>query len=303
MTIIFKSMFRPRAFAAYSAFWIALSCLLAVRSIMNHSLLGDPLSYTQALLSAAATSVFWMITLPGIAVLAERFPLSTEAWQKNLSLHTVFALSFILTYVIWRTALHVAVEPMRRLEGPVERVFQIYLFGSMGRSLLLYVGVVALVHAWQHYQDFKAERELSSKLQEQVAELLRDDDSPANTSAYAERFILKERGRVFAVRVSDLDWIEASGNYVTLHVGGKCHLLRETMRSMEQKLDSSRFLRVHRSAIVHLSRIREVRALGAGRYAAVLLTGTQVPLGQPGVERLERLLAQPQDLSPSKIRA
>src|SRR4051794_33634401 len=154
MTILSKPMLRHRAFVAYSAFWIALSCLLAVRSIMNHSLLGDPLSYTQALLSAAATSVFWMITLPGIAVLAERFPLSTEAWQKNLSLHTVFALSFILTYVIWRTALHVAVEPMRRLEGPVERVFQIYLFGSMGRSLLLYDGVVALVHAWQHYQDF-----------------------------------------------------------------------------------------------------------------------------------------------------
>jgi hypothetical protein len=270
---------------------------------MNHSLLGDPLSYTQALLSAAATSFFWMITLPAIAVLAERFPLSSEAWPKNLSLHTLFALSFILTYVIWRTGLHVAFEPMRRLEGPVERVFQIYLFGSMGRSLLLYVGVFALVHAWRHYQNFKAERELSSKLQEQLAELLREDNSHSSTSVYAERFILKERGRVFAVRVNDLDWIEASGNYVTLHAGERSHLLRETMRSMEQKLDSSRFLRVHRSAIVQLSRIREVRALGAGRYAAVLLTGTQVPLGQPGVEHLEHLLAHSPDLSPSRIRA
>jgi hypothetical protein len=303
MTNIFKSMLRLRPFAAYSAFWIALSYLLAVRSILNHSLLGDPLSYTQALLSAAATSFFWMITLPAIAMLADRFPLTNSAWPKNLSLQTLFALTFILTYVIWRTGLHVAVEPMRRLEGPVERVFQIYLFGSMGRSLLLYVGVLAVVHAWRQYQNFKAERELSSKLQEQLAEILRDENQQSTPSAYAERFILKERGRVFTVRVNDVDWIEASGNYVTLHAGEKSHLLRETMRSMEQKLDSSRFLRVHRSAIVQLSRIREVRVLGAGRYAVVLLSGTQVPLGQPGVERMEHLLARPADLSPSKIRA
>lgn len=260
---------------------------------MNHSLLGDPLTYRQALFAAAVACFFWMLTIPVVAALAEHFPFSSEAWPRNLPVHLVFATLFVLTYVLWRIGLDLALTSMRRLSGPLPRVFRIYLFGSMGRSLLLYIGVVALAHAWRYYRGLQAERQVSSRLQEQIAELLRDDGPPSSTaSPYAERLILKERGRIFAVQVPNLDWIEASGNYVSLHVGGKTHLLRETMRSMEQKLDPAKFIRIHRSAIVQISRIREVRTIGGGRYAVVLANGTQIPLGQPGVERLNLFLPQ-----------
>jgi hypothetical protein len=290
-------------FASYSAFWIALSFVMAVRSVMNHSLLGDPLTYSQAFFAAIATTLFWTVTLLPIAALSERFPMSGDSWLKNLSLHFLFASVFALAYVIWRTGLHFAFESMRRLDGSALHIFQVYLFGSLARSLLIYVGVVAIDHAWRYYRILQAERELSSKLQDQLAELQRDDDSPSSArSAYPERFILKERGRGFSVSVRDLDLIEGFGDYVSLHAGEKTHLLRETMRSMEQKLDSSRFVRVHRSAIVQINRVREVLTIGAGKYAVVLSTGTQVPLGQPGIERLEHLLGHSSGTALSEIR-
>jgi two-component system LytT family response regulator len=104
------------------------------------------------------------------------------------------------------------------------------------------------------------------------------------TAALAElrdrRILIKDRGRVVIVNEADVDWIEAEGDYVRVHTGGRGHLLRETMSAMADRLDPTRFARIHRSTIVNVSRIRELRPHPNREYTVVLRDGTQLKLSR-----------------------
>ena len=107
---------------------------------------------------------------------------------------------------------------------------------------------------------------------------------------YEEHFATQIGRRIVIVRVEDVDWIEANGDYVTLHAGGKSHLLRQTMGWMEGKLDPKRFLRIHRSAIVHATKIRELLSLGNREFMIRLSDGTEIKASRRYSERIERWL-------------
>ncbi|HZI56995.1 MAG TPA: LytTR family DNA-binding domain-containing protein [Verrucomicrobiae bacterium] len=109
-------------------------------------------------------------------------------------------------------------------------------------------------------------------------------------SIYDNHFAAQTGQRIVIVPVKDVDWIEANGDYVTLHAGGKSHLLRQTMRWMEDKLDPKRFLRIHRSAIVHASKIRELISLGNREFMVRLSDGTEIRASRNYSERIERWL-------------
>jgi two-component system LytT family response regulator len=112
----------------------------------------------------------------------------------------------------------------------------------------------------------------------------------ANGRRMPDRVAVRTNGRVVFVKVDDIDWIEASDNYVCLHCGKDTHVLRETMSQAESRLDSSRFLRVHRSAIVNLDRIRELQPWFRGDYRVILLDGTELTLTKTHRENLEARL-------------
>lgn len=97
---------------------------------------------------------------------------------------------------------------------------------------------------------------------------------------YTNRIIFKSRGRVLFLPVSDVRWIGAEGNYVRLCTGTENHLLRETMAHLEQRLDPRGFLRVHRSFIVNLKYIKEVRRQTNGDSVVILDNGEQVAMGR-----------------------
>ena len=107
-----------------------------------------------------------------------------------------------------------------------------------------------------------------------------------------QRIVVKSSGRVFFVKVDDIDWIEAEGNYVRLHMGPQSHLLRETMKGMESVLDASQFIRIHRSTIVNADRIRELQPLFHGEYAVILRDGTRLMASRGPDNRLKKLLAE-----------
>jgi two-component system, LytTR family, response regulator len=109
-------------------------------------------------------------------------------------------------------------------------------------------------------------------------------------AACPERLVIRSGGRVLFVRCDAIDWIEATGDYIGLHVGEKTHLLHQTMNEMEARLDSRAFARVHRSAIVQVDRIRELRPLGRGEFAVCLAGGRELKLTRRHRERLEHLL-------------
>lgn len=105
-----------------------------------------------------------------------------------------------------------------------------------------------------------------------------------------ERLMIKERDTLFFIKTEDIDWIEAAGDYVKLHVGGKTHLLRESMKGMEDQLDGRTFVRIHRSTIVNVERIAKLEAHFHGDYMVFLKDRTKLRLSRRYWDRLERLL-------------
>jgi two-component system, LytTR family, response regulator len=99
--------------------------------------------------------------------------------------------------------------------------------------------------------------------------------------------------RTVLVRIEDIDWIESSGNYVTLHVGDQEHLLRETLSELESQLSPRQFVRVHRTAIVNLDRVQSLTPTPHGDHRLTLRSGRELTLSRTYRARLEQLLGRP----------
>lgn len=123
---------------------------------------------------------------------------------------------------------------------------------------------------------------LDEKLLSLLSDLKAEKDFP-------ERLVLKTAGRVFFIKTTDIDWIEAAGNYVKLHTGKDAHLLRETMNKTEAKLNPEKFLRIHRSSLVNIDRIKELNPLFNGDYAVIMQDKTELSLSRNYHDRLREL--------------
>jgi two-component system, LytTR family, response regulator len=100
------------------------------------------------------------------------------------------------------------------------------------------------------------------------------------SAKYPERLIVKSSGRIYFVRAIDIDWCEAAGNYVRLHVGGQSHLLRETMTTLEAALNPQQFVRIHRSTIVNVERIQELQSTANGECTVFLQSGARLTMSR-----------------------
>ena len=105
--------------------------------------------------------------------------------------------------------------------------------------------------------------------------------------AMADRLLVHHGGSIRILKYGDIDWVESAGNYVRLHVGAEAYLYRKTMQHMEDALDPAMFVRIHRSSIVNLDRIRELQPLFKDTYTVVLLDGTTLTLSPVYRNRLK----------------
>ena len=124
---------------------------------------------------------------------------------------------------------------------------------------------------------------------QRLAELLKDLRAGAKQN---DRLVFKQDGRVIFVRADAIDWLEADGNYVRIHCGSEPHYVRETLAGLESQLPADKFMRVSRSVLVNLDRIKEFQPLFYGDYAVILQTGAKLTLSRNYRDRLEKLLAK-----------
>ena len=140
---------------------------------------------------------------------------------------------------------------------------------------------VALRHALEQVKQ-RADKSLPDRQSAALVEL----KPPAKA---AERLPVKSGGRVIFVRLDDIDWVEAAHNYIVLHVGKESHLLRETMNAFEARLSPEKFVRISRSTIVNIDRIKELQPLFYGEYAVTLQNGTRLTLSRRYRDKLQQL--------------
>jgi two-component system, LytTR family, response regulator len=148
------------------------------------------------------------------------------------------------------------------------------------------------------------DRERFSRTMERVRERLRGgpqvraelasllDQLRARPAASRGHIPVRSGQRTVLVRIDDIDWIESSGNYVTLHVGDQEHLLRETLSELESQLSPRQFVRVHRTAIVNLDRIQSLTPTPHGDHRLTLRNGRELTLSRTYRARLEQLLGR-----------
>jgi len=110
---------------------------------------------------------------------------------------------------------------------------------------------------------------------------------------YLERLVIKSGGRIFFLKTQEIDWIEAQGKYVAIHVGKESHLVREGLSSLEGDMNPKKFLRIHRSTIVNIDRIKELQPWFHGDCKVLLYDGTQLMLSRHYRQRLDDLLGRP----------
>jgi two-component system LytT family response regulator len=117
--------------------------------------------------------------------------------------------------------------------------------------------------------------------------------APATPERRLDRLVVKSGGTTRFIRVIDIDWIEAAGVYVTLHVGGKELLYRAALNDLAEKLDPRRFVRVHRSALINIESVLQLEPISHGEFEAVLRDGARTRVSRTYRGQLEKRLGQP----------
>ena len=215
------------------------------------------------------SSILVMLALvPVVIAFERRVPLLFSTLRRNLAWHVLGSVVFSLLHVLAMVSIRKAVYA---------GVGQTYEFGPWPRELLYeylkdvrtYAGIVStvLVYRW-----FLLRAQGEARLLD-----LPDEGPPVESVERPERFLVRKLGKEFLVAASDIEWLQASGNYVNLRVRGHDYPLRTTMAALEPRLDPGRFIRVHRSFMVNLDRVLEIQPLEAGEARLLMADGSRVP--------------------------
>ncbi|MEL6360075.1 MAG: LytTR family DNA-binding domain-containing protein [Pseudomonadota bacterium] len=130
---------------------------------------------------------------------------------------------------------------------------------------------------------------LGDEERDRIKELI-TDPAWSEKERYTERLSFKDGSKVVILNADEIEWIDAAGDYMCIHAGGKTHIIRETMKTLQQRLDPARFQRVHRSAIVNVSKVKELHPHSNGEYFLVLENGSELKLSRSYKDVVARFL-------------
>jgi len=220
--------------------------------------------------------------IPALLAWTRRVPLQWDGIGRRLALHVLGSVVFSLVHVVGMVGL-------RKVAYDVLGAH--YDFGDWPRELFYeYLkdvrGYLMLVSTIEGY------RFVIRRLQGEASLLGRPDEGePVEPVDLPERFLVRKLGREFLVAADDIEWLQASGNYVNLRVRGHDYPLRSTIAGIEARLDAGRFARVHRSYIVNLGRIASLEPLDSGDARIHLQDGAVVPCSRTYREALRARVA------------
>ena len=206
--------------------------------------------------------------MPAVLWFTRRFPLHFDTWRRNLPWLALGSLAWSVLHVAGMVELRklaYATQGMHYDFGPwLKEFFYEYL-----KDVRQFAGLVIFIELY---------RLLVRRLQGEASVLAAPDDAPlVEQPERPERFLVRKLGKEFLIAAADVEWLQASGNYVNLHVRGRDYPLRTTMATIEAQLDPARFVRVHRSYIVNLDCVGEIEPLDTGDARIAMRDGAMIP--------------------------
>jgi hypothetical protein len=215
-----------------------------------------------------SSSIMILALLPALIAALRRWPIGWETWQRNVPRHVLCSLVFSLIHVEGMVLL-------RKLAYIVEGDH--YDFGHWWvrfgyeylKDVRTYFSIIAGISFYRFWV---------MRLQGE-ARLLDEPDvgPPVEPVDQPERFLVRKLGKEFLLAAREIEWLQASGNYVNLHVRGRDYPLRATMAGIEARLDAQHFVRVHRSYVVNLDFLVEIEPLETGDARLLMRDGIKIP--------------------------
>ena len=245
---------------------------------------GHVISFGRPLTEEITSHLVIAALLPALYWLHRRFPIGGA--PHNLLVHVAAVVPFSLLHTTGMAALRLlwlnaVVGIPYTFPLTVDRL-QYEFAKDLVSYLMLTTGVLALHYLMQRYDAAKARPEMPP--------VPMATPMPVPVTAPPERFTVRKRGgSEVLVEMADIDWIEASGNYAILHVGGETYEIRSSLSKLEGELDPKRFVRVHKSYVVNIARVAEVTPWVSGDWRIRLQDGAEVNLSRRYRQRFEAL--------------
>ena len=262
------------------AFFAGLLCAIALSNVFStltdSDRMGYPLSWWKpATWEFSSVSIVWCLIF-GVAWWLKRFPINSASWWRSLPAHLLMTLPFSLLHVGAMVGLRKLVYAAMGASYDFGAWWPNWLY-EYRKDVVAYGIIVAGLVAFRIYGLW-----LDSHGRDVATGGL-----PAGVPL--ERLVVRKLNREFILSIGDIDRIEADGNYVTVFVKGDSYPLRESMVTLEKKLDQKHFARVHRGHIVNIDRIREIQPWDHGDYRIVLKDGSFVNFSRRYRSRLNHL--------------
>lgn len=264
--------YQPYRRWAEIGFWVA-NCLMVI--VMNTIVVSLDIDRAHLNFESwkpfvweGSSNIMQLVLVPVIIIFERWFPLQLKNWRRSVPAHVLATLGYSLLHVGGMVAL-------RKLAYITQG--QHYDFGNWPQELFYeylkdwrsYGSVLAVIYFY---------RLLLLRLQGEASMLDAPEDGPELESVERpERFLVRKLGKEFLIAANDVEYLQASGNYVNLHLHSRDYPLRSTMAGIEPRMDPSKFVRVHRSYMVNLDFIKEIEPLDTGDARILMKDGTQVP--------------------------
>ena len=279
--------YRPFRRRTEIAFWVLVALLQVGASVavaaMDVRAAGREVAFWQVLTWELSSQFSLLALLPAVFAFERRFPMDLEHLRRNLPWHLLGSVVFSLV--------HVAAMVLVR-KGVYALAGEHYDFGNwlvrwpyeFLKDVRAYALIVLAIRVYRIFMlRLQGEARVLDAPEAPAGPPRAPPDSepqepaPPSASARPERFLVRKLRREFLINAADIDWLQAQGNYVGLHVNGHDYLLRATLTDLLAQLDPARHARVHRSYAVHLDRIREIEPMEGGDARLHMHDGTQVP--------------------------
>lgn len=263
-------------------FWLTLALFNTVTNslsaVADHQRQNLDITQWEPWLWHASSQIGLIALVPLVVLLIDKWSLSQGNIKRNFLFHVGFSVVFSL--------FHVFIMVFIRTIG-YWLAGSSYDFGDWAAELLYeyrkdlrdYISIVTTLYIY---------RFVISRLRAEAKPIARGEESEqTGRPQYVERFIVKKFGKEFIVEANDIQWIEASGNYMNLHIGQHTYPIRETMTGLVKQLDPNKFARIHRSYMVHLEQIAHIEPKSTGDFAINLKNGEVLNLSRRYRENLK----------------
>ncbi|HSD16173.1 MAG TPA: LytTR family DNA-binding domain-containing protein [Thermomonas sp.] len=253
-------------------FWVVSYLLSAIGNSltanMDVSRLALDFAGWQPVAWEASSAIAALALVPAVVWFTRRWPLHLDNWRRMLPTHLLASVAWSMLHVIGMVAIRKAVYATQG---------QHYDFGTWWwefgyeylKDIRSYAGVVGTIEVYRFVlRRWQGEASLLD---------VPDDGPPMESVERPERFLVRKLGREFLVAANDIEWMQASGNYVNLRMRGHDYPLRSTIGGIEGKLDPERFVRVHRSYIVNLDQVGSIEPLDTGDARVHMKDGSNLP--------------------------